>query len=97
MRLLTRSRAAKNNVAIFILFTAFPAKSRPLLCLTTARWKKFPQENVFEKLVAAEFFRGGFSLTLAGFADAAAYLIEVCQEPKGSNQNGAARITVAVQ
>jgi hypothetical protein len=65
--------------------------------LTTARWKKFPQENVFEKLVAAEFFRGGFSLTLAGFVDAAAYLIEVCQEPKGSNQNGAARITVAVQ
>jgi hypothetical protein len=65
--------------------------------LTSAHWKKFPQENVFEKLVAAECFRGDFSLILVGFVDAAAYLIEVCQEQKGSDKNGAARITVTVQ
>jgi hypothetical protein len=54
--------------------------------LTSAHWKKFPQENVFEKLVAAECFRGDFSLILAGFVDAAAYLIEVCQGTEGIGQ-----------
>jgi hypothetical protein len=50
MGLTTRSRAAKNNVEIFILFTTLPHN-----CLTRARWKKFPQENVFEKSSPRDF------------------------------------------
>jgi hypothetical protein len=41
---------------LFIFVTSFPANSRPLLHMTSDRWRKFPQENIFKKLVA-ELFR----------------------------------------